>query len=182
MVDVRNKIRDLDKGESININLKSNDLINKIDKSTFKKKEAVTKNISPRRQTKGDDTENISDNFQVDKEITNIKNNSEKSVAENEVLKLDEISKNTNLEELENNLEKKQSEDKDKNILLPRFNRCLIFVFIAFVNVCVNLDEGNIPAAVEHIQKELKISPSQLGLFGSLQYSGNCLGKLKPSQ
>jgi hypothetical protein len=35
------------------------------------------------------------------------------------------------------------------------------------------------PAATEQIQRDLKISTSQLGLFGSLQYSGNSIGKMK---
>ena len=182
MTDARKKTFPQCKEESININFNSNDFLNKSDTSeigfsTLNKKGNLTEiGKNPKRRLKQDDAENISENFHLEKDKMEIQNYSEKSVIEINLVK---IIDETNYEDIKNNLELKQKDEipVDENITLPRYKRCLLFIFIVFVNVCVNLDEGNIPAATEHIRKELHISPSQLGLFGSLSYSGNCLGK-----
>jgi len=185
MTDARKKTIPQSKEESINMYFNSNDHINKFDAteikfSTLNKRGNLTEIVkNHNRQLKQDDGKNFPDNFHLEKDKLELQNYSEKSVIVDED-NLVKIIDDTNYVYIKNNLELIQKDEisVDENIILPRFKRCFLFIFIVFVNVCVNLDEGNIPAATEHIQKELKISPSQLGLFGSLSYSGNCLGKL----
>lgn len=47
-----------------------------------------------------------------------------------------------------------------------------------WVNILENMDHGTVPAATKEIQKDLDINKGQLGLFGSLVFLGNFLGKI----
>ena len=77
-----------------------------------------------------------------------------------------------------------QINEKNESIDLPpveltRKSRCWFFAYILLINYCVNLENGTIPASTVKIQEDLKCSERDLGLFGSLLYVGNIIGKLK---
>jgi hypothetical protein len=63
-------------------------------------------------------------------------------------------------------------------IVIPRFNRYIIFYLILGINLSVNMDHGTIPAATNQLKESLEINPAELGLFGSLVYFGNLIGKI----
>lgn len=74
--------------------------------------------------------------------------------------------------------EKKQSEEKNgsKNIELSKKWRYSIYSLLCFINIVVNMDSGNIPAATTTIADDLNISKQQVGAFGSLVSVGTFVG------
>jgi len=76
-----------------------------------------------------------------------------------------------------NNDDTKNSESKSNNIILKRKSRYLVFAVILAINICINLDNGFIPAASDEIRKYLDINDAIFGLYGSLSFFGNLLGK-----
>lgn len=46
------------------------------------------------------------------------------------------------------------------------------------INLFVNLENGTIPSATDAIKETLYVDEEQLGLFGSLLYVGNAIGKI----
>ena len=56
--------------------------------------------------------------------------------------------------------------------------RWFIFIIILFINVFINMDHGTVPAATDKIKKDLNINNNILGLFGSLVFLGNLIGKI----
>jgi len=55
--------------------------------------------------------------------------------------------------------------------------RYLIFFILVLTNLIMNMDHGTIPAATLEIKQDLKIDNDVLGVFGSLVYLGNLIGK-----
>lgn len=79
-----------------------------------------------------------------------------------------------------------QDDEVEKNIInnkndevfrLSRTKRCWFFVLFLVLNLIINMDNGTVPALIDEIAHELEISKDIIGLFGSLQYGGNLLGK-----
>lgn len=64
-----------------------------------------------------------------------------------------------------------------KGIIFPRKFRYTIFFIILITNLIINMDHGTIPASTAEIKKDLEIGDGALGVFGSLVYLGNILGK-----
>jgi len=54
-----------------------------------------------------------------------------------------------------------------------------MFVFVFSLNVLINLDHGIIPACTTQLELDLNLTPTELGLFGSLLFAGNAVGKEK---
>jgi hypothetical protein len=84
----------------------------------------------------------------------------------------------------ENNNSKEIDEKYEKNHKIPplemsRKSRCLFFLFILLINFCLNLENGTIPASTVEIQNDLSCEEKDLGLFGSLLFVGNIIGKDK---
>ena len=65
----------------------------------------------------------------------------------------------------------------NEKVNIKRRSRCLFFFFILTINLCVNLENGTIPAITTKIQEDLNVGEDVLGLFGSLLYVGNIIGK-----
>ena len=59
-----------------------------------------------------------------------------------------------------------------------KFRRKLIFALIFFLNVCINIDHGAIPAATTILKRDLNIDNISLGIIGSLVYLGLVLGAI----
>lgn len=74
--------------------------------------------------------------------------------------------------------EKKIIEEKEKlkHIELSKKWRYLIYSLLCFINIVVNMDSGNIPAATTSIADDLNISKQQVGAFGSLVSVGTFVG------
>lgn len=108
----------------------------------------------------------------------------------NKLCKNENENKNINVEksneiELEN-LKKSNSQSSKKSqeeniiqevVILSRGKRCLVFILFFIMNITINLDNGTVPALIDQISNELSVSKDYIGLFGSLQYGGNLLGK-----
>lgn len=60
---------------------------------------------------------------------------------------------------------------------LSRCGRCGLFIIFVLLNMIINMDNGTVPALIDEITIELEVSKDIIGLFGSLQYGGNLLGK-----
>jgi hypothetical protein len=86
---------------------------------------------------------------------------------------------NLNIEEKESNINIKETAaiEQVEKINLPRKSRCWFFVIVMFINLIVNLENGTIPAATTEIKNSLLIEEKELGIFGSLLYVGNAIGK-----
>jgi MFS family permease len=59
-----------------------------------------------------------------------------------------------------------------------KFKRKLIFGLIFFLNVCINIDHGAIPAATTVLKRDLNMDNVALGIIGSLVYLGLVLGAI----
>jgi len=81
---------------------------------------------------------------------------------------------NNNQNELENKI---INNEKNKITRLSRCSRCGIFIVFVVLNLIINMDNGTVPALIDEIKTELDVSKDIVGLFGSLQYGGNLLGK-----
>ena len=66
-----------------------------------------------------------------------------------------------------------------KEYYLSRKVRWFMFIVFIFLTLLMNMDHGTIPAATDDIRKDLKIGDDTLGLFGSLVFFGNLIGKNK---
>lgn len=64
-----------------------------------------------------------------------------------------------------------------KQIILKSKGRYLVFSLLLTLNIFVNMDHGNIPAATKEISTYLSIDIATLGLFGSLAFFGSLIGK-----
>lgn len=62
-------------------------------------------------------------------------------------------------------------------ITFKRGFRYFAFILIFSINIVVNMDHGTLPAATNDIMKDLNITEKTLGIFGSLVYLGNMIGK-----
>ena len=187
MIDAKMKSLDINGDESINIELKSVDNSKKIEISLIEtsqvndreKEDLITGNQQrDRLKSKSLKTDGyIYKKLKKSKSGGNVRiSKTEKSPVKDSENKEIEIKKEHLIEIIEPAVDG-GDKDEGENIKIPRVKRCLIFICIVFVNIVVNLDEGNFPAATVEIQTDLKISSSQLGLFGSLQYAGNLIGK-----
>ena len=65
-----------------------------------------------------------------------------------------------------------------ETVELQRKSRCWFFILILMINLFVNLENGTIPSATDAIKETLYVDEEQLGLFGSLLYVGNAIGKI----
>lgn len=70
---------------------------------------------------------------------------------------------------------KKKTKIKQEKVLSPKVRYIIYFLFSA-LNLVVNMDSGNIPAAPETIILDLDIDKTQLGAFGSLVSTGTFIG------
>lgn len=66
---------------------------------------------------------------------------------------------------------------KQRGVIFSRNVRCTIFIIITLTNLIINMDHGTIPAATSDIKSDLSIGDGELGVFGSLVYLGNIIGK-----
>ena len=66
---------------------------------------------------------------------------------------------------------------KVEGVVFPRKMRYFIFILLVITNLIINMDHGTIPAATFEIKEDLKIDNDTLGIFGSLVYFGNLIGK-----
>lgn len=71
----------------------------------------------------------------------------------------------------------KRSRGRHSKPKFTRKARIFIFIILVFVNILVNMDHGTVPAANDEIQRDLDINETILGLFGSLVFFGNLIGK-----
>ena len=62
-------------------------------------------------------------------------------------------------------------------VLLEKNTRYFIFTILVITNLIINMDHGTIPAATSEIKRDLKVDDDTLGIFGSLVYLGNLIGK-----
>jgi len=67
-------------------------------------------------------------------------------------------------------------EEEIDNIKLSKASRYFIYILFSFINIVINMDSGNIPAATNKISDDLKIDDKSLGAFGSLVSVGTFLG------
>jgi hypothetical protein len=66
----------------------------------------------------------------------------------------------------------------ENSITILRKSRCWVFVYLVSLNICLNFVDGVIPASTDKVETDLKISKVELGLFGSLIYIGDSVGKI----
>jgi hypothetical protein len=66
----------------------------------------------------------------------------------------------------------------NSNFKLSRNVRWFIFVILLLISIMVNMDHGTIPAATLEIKESLNAGDDVLGVFGSLVFFGNILGKI----
>ncbi len=66
--------------------------------------------------------------------------------------------------------------EKEKEIILPRYKRWIIFFYIISLSLFESLDQGIIPTSVRTIKIDLKINDIQYGTFNSLFFFGKILG------
>lgn len=71
----------------------------------------------------------------------------------------------------------KNVDPKPVGVVFSRNVRQLIFILIMITNLIINMDHGTIPAATSEIKLDLNIDDESLGIFGSLVFFGNLLGK-----
>lgn len=64
------------------------------------------------------------------------------------------------------------------DISLSKTTRWLLFVIFIFLQILMNIDHGTFPAATDEIRKDLSIDDNILGIFGSLVFFGNLIGKV----
>lgn len=67
---------------------------------------------------------------------------------------------------------------KIQKLVFSRSVRGMIFFLIVLTNLIINMDHGTIPSATSEIKEDRKIDDAALGIFGSLVYLGNLLGKI----
>lgn len=104
--------------------------------------------------------------------------NDKLSYAEDYSLKIQGSSSTTTMSDLQKDTDQKPLNFIKKGIVFPRNYRYTIFFIILFTNLIINMDHGTIPAATSEIKNNLQIDDSSLGVFGSLVYLGNILGKI----
>ena len=66
--------------------------------------------------------------------------------------------------------------EKEKEIILPRYKRWIIFFYLISLSLFESLDQGIIPTSVRTIKIDLKINDIQYGTFNSLFFFGKILG------
>ena len=64
-----------------------------------------------------------------------------------------------------------------RDVILSRTKRWLLFTIFIFLQILMNVDHGTFPAATDDIRKDLSIDDNILGIFGSLVFLGNLIGK-----
>lgn len=64
-----------------------------------------------------------------------------------------------------------------KEVIFERKNRKLVFAALLLICVCVNFDNGIVPAASKEIKELLEIDDQIFGLYGSLSFFGCLIGK-----
>ena len=69
-----------------------------------------------------------------------------------------------------------QINNSEEGFILSNSLRYSIYILFSFVNIVVNMDSGNIPAATIQIRNDLKINDKMLGLFSSLISFGTLIG------
>jgi hypothetical protein len=88
----------------------------------------------------------------------------DKDKEKNKNIQIYEINKNIN-----NNI--------NSNLKLSKNVRWFIFIILLLISIMVNMDHGTIPAATLEIKESLKAGDDILGVFGSLVFFGNIIGK-----
>ena len=63
-------------------------------------------------------------------------------------------------------------------IYISRKIRWFIFTIYIFLQIMMNVDHGTVPAAIEEIRKDLALDDNILGVFASLVFLGNLIGKI----
>jgi hypothetical protein len=63
-------------------------------------------------------------------------------------------------------------------VKINRKKRVLLFWVLMITSLFLNTDHGTIPAAIEEIEKDLKIDKTLVGTFGSLVYMGTAVGAM----
>jgi hypothetical protein len=63
-------------------------------------------------------------------------------------------------------------------IFISHRMRWFIFSVFLILQITMNLDHGTVPAATDEIRQDLKIDDNVLGLFASLVFVGNLIGKI----
>lgn len=76
-----------------------------------------------------------------------------------------------------NKQNKKSNFDDSKDVILSRGIRWFLFFLFIILQILMNVDHGTFPAATEEIRKDLDIDDNILGIFGSLVFLGNLIGK-----
>ena len=71
-----------------------------------------------------------------------------------------------------------EGEIRKNEIFISRKMRWFIFSVFLSLQITMNLDHGTVPAATDEIRKDLKIDDNVLGLFASLVFVGNLIGKI----
>ena len=66
---------------------------------------------------------------------------------------------------------------KEKPVRYSRKSRYVCFMIFMITNLVMNMDHGIIPAVTTEIKHDLDIGEAMLGVFGSMVYVGNLLGK-----
>jgi hypothetical protein len=64
----------------------------------------------------------------------------------------------------------------DNEIIFNSRSRISIYVLFLLINIVINMDSGNIPAATNQISADLKIDDKSLGAFASLVSLGTFFG------
>jgi hypothetical protein len=99
------------------------------------------------------------------------------SYAEDYSLKIQGLSSNSTITEEPKETQQKPLDLVKKGIVFSRKFRYTIFFIILITNLIINMDHGTIPASTAEIKRDLDIGDGSLGVFGSLVYLGNILGK-----
>jgi len=170
-----------DESGSIHAESKTNDQLRKSDDSLIviqnekeekKKKRKKSKNRKTKKEEKKANDDEI-EKPKKRKSSSKIKKESSRNFS----VKESELKKSNEEITVKENIENKNFEiEEDENITIKRCSRYLVFVFILFMNAGINLDIGTIPAITEELEKDLKIRSFQIGLLGTLTYTGNVAG------
>jgi hypothetical protein len=75
------------------------------------------------------------------------------------------------------NIQNRETFADPKDFILSRSVRWFLFILFIFLQLLMNIDHGTFPAATEEIRLDLNIDDNILGIFGSLVFLGNLIGK-----
>jgi hypothetical protein len=75
------------------------------------------------------------------------------------------------------NMPTRETSGDPRDVILSRAVRWFLFILFIFLQLLMNIDHGTFPAATEEIRLDLDIDDNILGIFGSLVFLGNLIGK-----